>query len=372
MDASAAGSLTWYVARGSGMAAYLLLTATVVLGILLSRRAFGQRVPGLLLDGAHRWLTLSFYLFVVVHAVALLLDSFTRFSLRDLVVPFASDYRPLWMSLGIIAAELGLALGASVLVRRWIGYRTWHALHGLTYLLFPLALLHGLGTGSDTRTFWATAIYVESVILVVGAIAWRAQRFSRWGRPAVAAASLAAVGILIWAIGGPYASGWAAAAGTPRRLLGSGSTAQPVQAARAPAPPALPASLQDRISGQALLSQDRREILLRGTGSGTMPLEVAIALTRRRGAGEIQLRTSDHVPLCAGPIEARDGETLVATCTGYGRTRQFVVALDRLDSQGFSGVLQTGSGVVSGSSVNAGTVDRHDNHEDDDEGDHVD
>jgi len=339
MDTNFDLSLTWYVARGSGMVAYLLLTGAVVLGIALNRRAAGRRVPRLLLDAAHRWLTLGFFAFVVVHAATLLLDPFTRFGLRDVLVPFASDYRPLWLSLGIIAVELGLAVGASVLVRRWIGYRTWHALHALTYLLFPLALLHGLGTGSDTRTLWATAIYVGSALLVLAAIAWRARSLVRWGRPAVAATSLVAVGVLFWAVTGPYAPGWAVAAGTPDRLLDAPAE-QSATLAVADAPvPALPTNLDVRISGETLTGKGDR-ILLRGTGTGTMPLDVAIGLARRQGVGEIQLRTVDHVPLCSGPVDRFDGAALTAICAGHGRSDRLVVTLDRLDDAGFSGVLR--------------------------------
>ncbi|MDI3338948.1 MAG: ferric reductase-like transmembrane domain-containing protein [Sphaerobacter sp.] len=369
MDMNADLSLTWYVARGSGMVAYLLLTGAVVLGIALNRRALGRRVPRLLLDSAHRWLTLGFFLFVMVHAGTLLLDPFTRFRLRDIVVPFASDYRPLWLSLGIIAVELDVALGASVLVRRWIGYRAWHALHGLTYLLFPLALLHGLGTGSDTRTSWATGIYVGSAILVIAAIAWRARGLARWGRPAVGAASLVAVGVLLWAVSGPYAPGWAAAAGTPQRLLGRVAGQAVSQAASPVSVPSLPSNLEVRISGQTLTAAGRREVLLRGSGTGTMPLEVAIALSPEQGGGAIQLRTADQVPLCAGEIVrgAGDEEPLVATCAGYGRATQLVVTFDRLDRHGFSGVLRAGSGPILVAEAQVDDDERADEHADADE-----
>jgi len=376
MEANLDLSLTWYVARGSGIVAYLLLTGAVVLGIALNRRALGRRVPRLLLDAAPRWLTLGFFAFVVVHAATLLIDPFTRFGLRDVLVPFASDYRSLWLSLGIIAVELGLAVGLSVLVRPWIGYRTWHALHALTYLLFPLALLHGLGTGSDTRTLWATAIYVGSVLLVIAAIAWRARSLARWGRPAVAAAGLVAVGVLFWAVTGPYAPGWAVAAGTPERLLDAPAE-QAATLAVADAPvPALPTNLDVRISGETLTGKGDR-ILLRGTGTGTMPLDVAIGLVRRQGVGEIQLRTVDHVPLCSGPVDRFDGAALTAICTGYGRSDRLVVTLDRLDDAGFSGVLRwAGPGpALAQAPANARDYvdyddDDHDDHKHHDDDDH--
>jgi predicted ferric reductase len=173
MDNSAGTHLFWYVARGSGFVAYTLLLLSVTLGVALSRRWHAPAWPRLVVDGMHRWLTITFYLFTLVHVVTMLLDPFAKFSVADVLVPFASSYRTFWLSLGIIAAELGVAVGASVWVRRWIGYRTWHVLHGLSYPIFVMSLLHGLLTGTDTHALWAAAIYGGSIALLVGVTGWR-------------------------------------------------------------------------------------------------------------------------------------------------------------------------------------------------------
>ncbi|HEU5423753.1 MAG TPA: ferric reductase-like transmembrane domain-containing protein [Nitrolancea sp.] len=338
------GSLTWYVARGSGIAAYLLLTLSVAAGIALSRRWHGRTLPRLVVDGWHRWLTLSFYLFVALHVVTLLLDPFTKFQAPDLLVPFFSDYRPLWTSLGIIAAELGLALGASVLVRRWIGYRAWHILHGLTYLLFPLSLLHGLGDGSDSRTVWALALYAGSALLVLAAVAWRAADSPRWRLPAVTAGAVVTVAILLWSLVGPLAPGWAKAAGTPARLLDQAHEAQPASVIPADQSrvAALPAGLSEPIAGQVLLLNNGSQVLLRGsTGSGSRPLDLALQIDNRDagGSGEVQLRTSDQTPVCAGPIGGNRDRVLTATCSGYGQSYSLRITLSQVDIGGFSGTL---------------------------------
>lgn len=168
--------LYWYIGRGSGIVAYLLLTLSVVLGIALSRRWHSPGWPRLVVHEAHRWATLTFYLFVAIHVTMMLLDPFAGFSVTDLLVPFASSYRPLWLSLGIVAAELALAIGASVWVREWIGYRTWHILHGLAYPIFVASLLHGIGTGTDSGTLWAILLYGGSAFAVIAATVWRTAR----------------------------------------------------------------------------------------------------------------------------------------------------------------------------------------------------
>jgi hypothetical protein len=168
--------LTWFVGRGSGIVAYLLLTVSVVLGIALSRRWHSAAWPRLVVHEAHRWATITFYLFLGIHVATMLLDTYVGFSVTDVLVPLASAYRPVWLGLGIVAAELALAIGASLWLRDWIGYRAWHALHGLAYPLFAASLLHGIGTGSDTGAAWMMATYGGSTALVLGATAWRVAR----------------------------------------------------------------------------------------------------------------------------------------------------------------------------------------------------
>lgn len=163
----------WYVGRGSGIVAFLLLTLVIVLGIALSRRWHNPRWPRVVVHEAHRWATTMFYVFVVIHVAFLLLDPFFPLTVREVLVPFLHPYRPLWFGLGIIAAELALAMGASVFLRGRIGYRAWHAMHTLAYPIFVAALLHGVGTGTDSSTWWMSVLYGGSASAVVAATVWR-------------------------------------------------------------------------------------------------------------------------------------------------------------------------------------------------------
>lgn len=346
MAGSTAPSLVWFVARGSGMAAYVLLTAAVVLGITVSRHWHGERWPRLIVEGAHRWVVLTFFAFILLHTVTILLDPFTHFGLRDVVVPFGSAYRTLWLGLGVLASELLLAVGASVLVRRWIGYAVWHGLHLLTYLLFPLSLLHGLGTGTDTQEGWAALLYAGSVAAVVIALVWRTMALRVWRRWALAGSLAGVTALAIWCVRGPYAPGWAVAAGTPQALLQASARQRGLQPAATPSPPAAPIGLHDTVSGQTFAVGDEgSQLLLRGSGTGTTALDVAVQLvqSRRQIGGEVQLRTADHTPWCAGPITGvLNQDTIVATCSGYGQQVRLQLTFQALNAQGFSGTLQTG------------------------------
>lgn len=169
-----APSVVWYFARAAGFVSLLLLAESVCVGIALSLRLRSPRFPMFLTEGLHRYLSTVLLVFVGLHVGTLLLDPFAKFSLADMLVPFVSRYRTLWTALGICAAELTVALGLSVYVRRWIGYRAWRLIHYGTYALFPLALLHGLGAGTDTRSWWGLAIYGLTALAVTAMVFWRA------------------------------------------------------------------------------------------------------------------------------------------------------------------------------------------------------
>ena len=169
-------SVTWTVARAGGFTAYILLALAVIVGLALSLQLQSPaRWPRLLNSELHNFLSLLALIFTGVHVLAVLVDPFTRFGLSDVLIPFASSYRTVWMGLGIVALYLGIAIGISTWLRPKIGYTWWRRLHVLTLGIFALTALHGVATGSDTRTWWALAIYGVSILLVGGLTCRRLQ-----------------------------------------------------------------------------------------------------------------------------------------------------------------------------------------------------
>jgi methionine sulfoxide reductase heme-binding subunit len=172
----AAANYTWYVARSGGMLAFLLLTASVVAGLLLSGRAKIEGWPRFALEDVHRFLGLLAGAFIVVHGGALLLDGYLPFSLRSLFVPGTAPYRPLAVALGVVAAELLVALAIANRYRKELSYRFWRRTHYLNFAVWALALVHGLTAGTDSTTPWALALYLASAGAVVGLTVRRALR----------------------------------------------------------------------------------------------------------------------------------------------------------------------------------------------------
>jgi sulfoxide reductase heme-binding subunit YedZ len=218
------GKELWYLTRGSGAVALLLLTASVVLGVANTTRWKTDRWPRFLLYGLHRNVTLLALAFTVIHVITTIADSFAPIGVIDTFIPFLSPYRPFWLGLGTVAFDFLLALIVTSFLRRRIGTRAWKAVHWLAYASWPVAMMHSLGTGSDAKSGWMLFLGVVCGVAVVASVLWRLLE-SRDADPAIRAGSTlgtigVAVGLLVWANSGPLAPGWAARAGTPSSLLG--------------------------------------------------------------------------------------------------------------------------------------------------------
>jgi sulfoxide reductase heme-binding subunit YedZ len=207
----------WYATRATGVVALLLLTATVALGIAGVHRLSSPRWPRVITAGLHRNVSLLAVAFVLVHVLTTVLDSYVQISLASAVVPFTSSYRPLWLGLGAIAFDLLFAVALTSLARARIGYRAWRAVHLLAYASWPVALWHGLGTGTDTRLPWLIALDAFCVLLVAAVVLGRVRLLTPGPRraAAIAATLLLPALTLVFAVAGPMRPGWAARAGTP-------------------------------------------------------------------------------------------------------------------------------------------------------------
>src|SRR5947209_18227774 len=169
--ASLGPSAYWYLARSTGVVALVLLTVSVVLGILGTVRfSAAPRWPRFAIDSLHRDVSLLVVALIVIHVITSVLDGFAPISLIDGLVPFRSPYRSLWLGLGALSFDLVLALVVTSLVRRRLGYQTWRAVHWLAYASWPVAVLHGLGTGTDTKAAWSIILTLVCLVAVLAAI----------------------------------------------------------------------------------------------------------------------------------------------------------------------------------------------------------
>jgi methionine sulfoxide reductase heme-binding subunit len=163
----------WYAARASGVAAYVVLSLVVSLGLGLGGKAQNRRWPRFSVEDIHRFGGLLVGSLIGVHVVAIAVDSFLPFSLVQLLVPFTSTYRPLWTGLGIAAAEILVALAITNHYRRRLPYAFWRKAHYLNFAVWTLASLHGLMAGTDRGAAWLAILYGVSVATVVMLLLWR-------------------------------------------------------------------------------------------------------------------------------------------------------------------------------------------------------
>lgn len=180
----------WILARASGVTAYVLITASVVAGLVLKSRPFTRLKPAYVTE-THKTLALLSIGALVIHAAALVLDQTVEVSLLALVVPGLVDYRPVWTAAGVLAGDLILLVTASFWVRRRIGMKNWRRLHWATYAIFLASTAHGLLAGTDSRAL--LGLYAGALATVAFATAWRAvvppQRPTPKGAPQCGTAS---------------------------------------------------------------------------------------------------------------------------------------------------------------------------------------
>lgn len=166
-------TLLWYTTRGSGAVSLLLLSAVVALGVLSAVRFQAPGWPRFLTAAFHRNLSLTAVVFLALHVVTAVTDPFAHLGLTVALVPFTSWYRALWVGLGTIAMELIAAVAVTSLLRRWLGHTAWRAVHWLAYAAWPVALVHGIGAGTDGTADWMLAIDLFSAGAVVTAVVGR-------------------------------------------------------------------------------------------------------------------------------------------------------------------------------------------------------
>ena len=317
-----ASSTTWYAARAGGILAYLLLSATVLAGILLAGK---RRVPGFprfAVEDVHRFVGLLAGLFIAVHIGGVALDTVVPFSLGQLVIPFTAGYRPLATGLGIVALELLLAVSVTNRLRSRLPYRFWRRAHYATLGVWVLATFHGILSGTDRNQTWLVLLYGGTVALVVAAMAVRFLRvgFARRFGTALAASALA-FGLV------------AILAGVPQPKSQSATATKKTTPAVVEIAGAFTGRINDNgagvvtVAGTAARSAFRIDLL---TASGQV------------SDNALQLRFANG-RLCQGTLTSMDERGFAGTCNLPGGASQSVRASWTVSQGRVSGSLSTAS-----------------------------
>ncbi len=169
----------WYVARGSGLLAWLLLSASIILGLFAATRLTGRRYTPASLQRVHQRVSEVTMAFVAVHIFGLVADSYVHFGVADVLVPFASHWRPAAVAFGVIAAWLLVAVLITSWLRDKLPRRMWHAIHMSSYVAYVLTTIHLMTAGTDAwaRPVEATNIGIAALVTgLTGLALVRSQR----------------------------------------------------------------------------------------------------------------------------------------------------------------------------------------------------
>ncbi len=330
-------TITWDVARAGGFTAYILIMLSVAVGLALTMHWQSPKWPRLINSELHNFLALLGAVFIGVHVLAVWVDPFTRFGWAEVFLPFVSHYRPLWMAFGIVALYLGIAIGISTWIRPLIGYKWWRRLHVLTLLSFILVTIHGVATGSDTRTWWGVLIYGGSVLLV-GSLLW--QRLIKpttaksRSHPVLATSIIIVtlIGIL-WTLIGPLQPGWNASANNGQGSGGStalaaakGSHASQVSAFTPP----FTAQLQGTLTQSGPDNNGNVTLMINSTLSNGATGVLQITLQGQSSGNDgslnvtnthVVLGTNAQTPLYSGPLTTLNADNswhMTALLAGAG------------------------------------------------------
>jgi len=165
--------LAWYLTRSSGLVLLVLFTLATVLGIASRVGQAGRWVPRFVATDLHRRISLLAVLLLVLHVLSSIADNWATITYLDAVVPFQGSYRPLWLGFGTLTLDVILAMVGTSLLRHRMPPRAWKAIHLSVYAVWPVAVLHGLGTGSDTRKIPVLILTFACVGLVLLTVGWR-------------------------------------------------------------------------------------------------------------------------------------------------------------------------------------------------------
>ncbi len=331
MGTALGGPMTlWYLARGSGLVLLAVLTVNLVLGIAIQGGWHPGSWPRFAVQAMHRNLALLAVVLLIIHVATIELDPFVPVGWWAALVPFVSPYRPFWLGLGTLSLDLLAAVVVTSLLRSHLGPSWWRVTHWLTYLSWPVAVLHSLGTGSDTRLTWVFGFEVGCVGLVAATVIFRVARATR-PRAAVRGLLMAAVAstpmaVLAWSVAGPLQSGWARRAGTPTAVLAS--AAPPATGARGQA--SVPAPFTARFLGSATASPRGQEetISISGRVQGGDGGRLAVSLVATQlpdgtvtvDRGTVTYRPAAGSPVYTGSVLSVGPGSLILRLTARGGT----------------------------------------------------
>lgn len=167
------GTALWYASRATGVISLVLFSLVAILGILVNRQGRLPGLPRFAVTGLHRNLSLLMVAFLGIHIITAIADGYVEIPWLSTVVPFTSGYERLWIGLGTVAVDLVAAVIVTSLLRSRLAPSVWRAVHFLSYLSYPVTVVHGMRASTDLQSGWLLALTVATVFAVFIAVVYR-------------------------------------------------------------------------------------------------------------------------------------------------------------------------------------------------------
>ena len=159
--------LLWYITRAAGLTAYVLLWLSVVWGLAVSSKIFDGLLHRMFTYDYHQFISLLAIGFIILHIVVLMADRYLPYTLAQVLVPFMSPYRPLWVGIGVIGFYLTLLVTITFYLRSRIGSKAFRAIHVSSLLAYLGATVHGFFSGTDSSLLTTQLIYAGTFLTVI-------------------------------------------------------------------------------------------------------------------------------------------------------------------------------------------------------------
>jgi len=151
LDALGGSKVPWVFGRASGLTSYVLLLALVTTGLVLAHpwsRHLHLPSPRTRL-AVHVGLATFTLVFTVLHVVVLATDPWAKVGWVDALLPMASAYRPVPVTLGVLALWAGLVTGLTARFAGRVAGRLWWPIHKVAVVVLGLVWAHSVLAGSD-------------------------------------------------------------------------------------------------------------------------------------------------------------------------------------------------------------------------------
>lgn len=350
----------WYISRSAGFVGLALLGVIGILGMITAGNFHFGRGSRFVAPEVHRSLSLLAIVILAIHVGAAVLDKYSRIGLKDVFIPFVSQYRPIWIGIGAIAVDLGIAVLVTSFLRIKMGYKSWKVVHWLTYPIFALSIVHGLGSGSDSPILLGKIVYLAVGGVLLAGILMRlsvAGSFSKARKTATLIAIIATTAVVVsWSIVGPFTPSWPVRAqgGLRQALLASDQVPVSTKNTQvASAPLTLPLGYSSQWEGKADESpanaQGQIAIRLLGVLSASKGSRLSVVLigTPQDGgvlmaSSVVEIASSTGAIAYKGSVSNLSGSTIVCNLTGANGSQVTLnISLNITSSNTFTGSVTT-------------------------------